>query len=37
MKQSLHYIYYIAPVALSLCLLGISGTLAVALVAWLRK
>jgi len=36
MKRIIPYIYYIAPVVLSLWLLGVSGTAAVALVRMLR-
>ena len=37
MKHVVPYIYYIAPVALSLWLLGVSGTAAVAILATLRS
>lgn len=36
MKRIVPYIYYIAPVVLSLWLLGVAGTAAVAIVVWLR-
>jgi formate-dependent nitrite reductase membrane component NrfD len=36
MKRIVPYIYYVLPVALSLWLLGVSGTAAVALVRMLR-
>jgi hypothetical protein len=36
MKRIVPYIYYIVPVVLSLWLLGVSGTAAVALVRMLR-
>lgn len=37
MKRVVPYIYYIAPVLLSLWLLGVSGTAAVAIVATMRR
>lgn len=37
MKRIVSYIYYIVPVVLSLWLLGVSGTAAVAILATLRS